>query len=173
MKQIEPKQVTIDDITYAVYPFDAMYAANLSGELGRFLGPIVSGMLPLLGTDDDLLTMDLSEAMPMLVSAFETLDGDRVERLLKKLLTDRKNISCEYRDETTGKIEQHILSLDLLNQIFCQNIGCMYMLAVEVIKVNYSGFFEKLLGQSGNLQEIIKAKMSGSTGSLMAAAFPS
>lgn len=154
MKQLEPKRVVIGDVAFAIYPFGAIYAANLSGELGKFLGPLAAGALPLIGSGNDVMEMDLKDAVPLVAGAFNTLDGDRVEMLLKKLLTDRGNISCQYRDETTGKAVQEVLTEDLADAIFCQDIYGMYRLAAEVINVNFSGFFRKLLGQFGNLEKI-------------------
>ncbi len=163
-KQLEPKKTVLGDVTYAIYPFGAMYAANLSGELGKFLGPIVAGALPLLGSDDgDVMELDLKEVMPLMMAAFETLDGDRVERLLKKLLTDRKNISCQYRDWATGEVIQAVLDAELADALFCQNIDDMYRLAVEVVNVNFSGFFKKLLGQSGKLKKMLGEMIPEST----------
>lgn len=163
VKQLDPKITVLGDVTYAIYPFGGMYAANLSGELGKFLGPIAAGALPLIGSDSDVMELDLKEAMPLIIGAFETLDGDKVENLLKKLLINKKNISCQYRDESTGEAVKSILTEDLANSLFCQDVYGMYRLAVEVINVNYSGFFKKLLGQSGNLKGILGTMTPGST----------
>ena len=71
IKQIEPNRVSLCGVDFAIYPFGAMKAANLSGELGKFLGPIVAGCLPLIGSnDDDVLSMDLKDAMPLITGAF-------------------------------------------------------------------------------------------------------
>lgn len=161
LKNMEPQRVTIDGVDFAIYPFGAMQAANLSGELGRFFGPMVSGLVPLaLGESDDVLSVDLKDAMPLVTMAFSTLDGDTVEKLLRKLLINGKNISCQYR-EHNGEVVQSVLDQDLLDVIFCQNIDGLYRLAYEVIKVNFSGFFKKLLIQSGaqNLKEKFLSKM--------------
>lgn len=84
IKQIEPNRVSLCGVDFAIYPFGAMKAANLSGELGKFLGPIVAGCLPLIGSnDDDVLSMDLKDAMPLITGAFSTLDGDTIEKLFR------------------------------------------------------------------------------------------
>ncbi len=162
LKQIEPKRITIEDVEFAIYPFGAMQAANLSGELGKFFGPMIAGLVPLVLGDsgDDVLSVDLKDAMPLVTMAFSTLDGDNVERLLRKLLIDGKNISCQYREDN-GEIRQGVLNQDLIDNIFCQNIDGLYRLAYEVINVNFSGFFKKLLAQSGvqNLKGTILSKM--------------
>lgn len=172
LKQIEPKKVTLCDVEFAIFPFGAMKAANLSGELGKFLGPIVAGALPLLGSNDDVMSLDLKDAMPMVTGAFSSLDGDVLEKLLRKLLLDG-NIACSYMDESTGQQLQGKLTQDLLDGIFCQNVDDMFRLAYEVITLNYSGFFKKLLGQSGSLSDKVAQMMSGSMETSMGAVFQS
>ena len=118
IKQIEPNRVSLCGVDFAIYPFGAMKAANLSGELGKFLGPIVAGCLPLIGSnDDDVLSMDLKDAMPLITGAFSTLDGDTIEKLFRKLLL-QQNISCSYTDPATGQPVQTWLTQDVLDQIF-------------------------------------------------------
>ena len=162
IKQIEPNRVSLCGVDFAIYPFGAMKAANLSGELGKFLGPIVAGCLPLIGSnDDDVLSMDLKDAMPLVTGAFSTLDGDTIEKLFRKLLL-QQNISCSYTDPATGQPVQTWLTQDVLDQVFCQNVDDMYRLAYEVINVNFKGFFKKLLGQSGGLSQKVVTILSGS-----------
>ena len=88
----------------------------------------------------------------MITGAFAALDGDKAEELLDKLLLRKGNISCQYRDQS-GSMVQEVLNQSLLDSLFCQNVDGLLRLAVEVIKVNYSGFFEKLLTQSGGLEK--------------------
>lgn len=161
LKQLEPKMVTLCDTEFAIYPFGAMKAANLSGELIKFFGPIVSGVVPLVLGSDDVMNMDLKNAMPLVMGAFSVMDGDTVEKLLNKLLLG-ENITCSHITEN-GRVQEK-LSVDILNDVFCQNIDDMYRLAYEVIKVNYAGFFEKLFnGQSGKLKETILKLISTNT----------
>lgn len=159
LKRIEPKIVTICDVEFAIYPFGAMKAANLSGELGKFFGPIVSGIIPLFGnmkpgeskdTIDDFLSIDLKDALPLVTEAFASLDGDIVEKLLRKLLLGG-NIKCRYRDDK-GNLETSTLTQDFLDEIFCQDVGELYRLAYEVISLNYAGFFKKLAARFGFLK---------------------
>ena len=148
LKRIEPKTVTICDVEFAIYPFGAMKATNLSGELGRFFGPIMSGIIPLLGSgNEDILSIDLKDAMPLVTGAFASLDGDNLEKLLRKLLLGG-NINCRYRDEN-GRLQTAALNQDLLDEIFAQEIDQLFRLAYEVIELNYKGFFGKLLARFG------------------------
>ena len=173
LKQTEPSKVTIGDIEYAVYPFPAFYAANISGELGKHLGPIVAGVLPLLGDGDkeseDVMGrlfnegVDYESLMPLIRDAFSSLDGDVMEALLRKLLIVKGNIACQYRN-SSGNIEQSTLTESLADEFFCQDITGMFKLALEVIKVNYGSFFELLPDQFGKDGEgIITFQTSKST----------
>ena len=176
LKRIEPKTVTICEVEFAIYPFGAMKAANLSGELGRFFGPIVSGIIPLIGSGEssvsngiDIMSVDLKDAMPLVTSSFASLDGDSVEKLLRKLLLGG-NISCRYRDDK-GELIVSVLSQDLLDEIFCQNVDDLYRLAYEVISLNYAGFFAKILARFGVQKGEETEEISEGTGSSTAASF--
>ena len=158
MRQLEPKRVTIGEVEYAIYPFGAFDAAAISGDLAKILGPFVAGLLPLVGADGETrLNGDLTEAMPAVTSAFQSLDGDKLQGILRQLLIVKKNISCEYRDENDHVVQQ-ILTIEVANQIFVGKLDEMIQLAVEVIKFNYAGFFTNLLDLYGGLTEDTPAK---------------
>lgn len=167
LKQIEPKIVNMCDASFAIYPFPAMKSASLSGELGKFFGPLVAGCLPLIAvdSDEDVLDLDIKNAMPLVTSAFSSLSGDSVEKILTKLLLDG-NIAVSYTDPSTGEKVQSRLNRAIFDELFCQDIGEAYRLAYEVINLNFKGFFKKLLGQSGKLNAIIEKIQSGSTENL-------
>ncbi len=137
MRQDEPTTIELHDNTYHIFPFPAMKAANLSGELFAILGPALRGLSSLTSEDSEV---DLTG----LTSFFATLNGDKVEGLLRKLLTANKNISVEIDGEPAKW-----LNGELADKIFCGAIGDMYRLAVEVIKVNYGDFFDFLGGLFG------------------------
>jgi len=78
------------------------------------------------------------------------ISGDKLEHLLKKLLVQHRNISFEPVGgpfETKKSSKPQLLTEDLANDMFCGDVQDMFILAFDVIKSNYSGFFEKL----GNL----------------------
>ena len=160
MKQIDPKIVKLSMAEFAIYPFGAMYAANLSAELGKFIGPVIVGILPAIAGGDEEngdaggISIDLNKSMPLIGSAFASLDGDTLEVLLKKLLVNRGNVSCMYYDEN-GNMRQEGLKTELIDELFCQNVEELYRLAFEVINVNYSGFFTKFLTQSGSPEKTV------------------
>lgn len=167
LKQIDPKRVTIGDVSYAIYPFPAFKAAGISGDLGKFLGPLLAGIMPFLGDQasiDRLLNDDIVKTIPMITTALNTLDSDKVEHILMELLVNNRNISCEYRDDT-GHVVQEQLTKELADDLFIGGLDNMVRLAVEVVKLNYGGFFTGLTTQSGSLVEAQSKFGSKTTGS--------
>ncbi len=145
MKQHETTEKKIGENTFYIRPFPAFTAANISGELISVLAPAVAGLAPLaMGADGsggevDIMNLDVASFS----GAMSSISGDKVENLLKKLLTKHDNISVETEDGV-----KH-LDNDLANEIFCGSTQDMFILAVEVINVNYKGFFKKISGQFG------------------------
>jgi hypothetical protein len=134
--------------TYHIRPFAAFTAANISGELAAVITPLLASIAPAVaGGEEDasLLDIDTEQAAPALSAAFSALSGDKVESLLKKLLTKHGNISVE----TDGELKQ--LDDNLVNELFCGEVQDVFVLAFEVVKVNFGGFFKKLGSLSGNL----------------------
>lgn len=154
----EPTQKQIGEYVFYIYPFSAFKAANISGELVSLISPILVSILPSVvnkDNDDDgdesLLDMDISAAMPSIMQACSTLDGDKVEHMMRLLLTQNRNISFEHEQERRVKW----LSEDDMDELFCGSIEDMFVLAVEVIKINFKGFFKKLGNLSGNPAELL------------------
>lgn len=154
----EPTQKQIGEYVFYIYPFSAFKAANTSGELVSLISPILVSVLPSVvnkDNDDDgdesLLDMDISAAMPSIMQACSTLDGDKVEHMMRLLLTQNRNISFEHEQERRVKW----LSEDDMDELFCGSIEDMFVLAVEVIKINFKGFFKRLGNLSGNPAELL------------------
>ena len=150
MKQMEVKaQREIDGNTFYIRPFPAFTAANISGELSSVIAPLLASLAPFLGAgtsnEKGFMDIDAADAAPAFAKGVEGLSGDKVESLLRKLLTKYKNISVELAD---GKDTQ-MLTDDLTNEVFCGNAQDMFILAFEVIKVNFSGFFKKISAPFG------------------------
>lgn len=149
-KRMQTRKVIIDGIEFTIFPFGAWYSASLSGELAKVLGPIVAGLAPLFLNGDvgSLLSRDLSEIMPGIMEALKSLDGDVIEKLLGDLLIKRDNVSCVYKDEDGRRVTE-VLTMDLADELFCQNIDGMLELAIEVVKFNFSGFFKRTFTRLG------------------------
>ena len=151
MKQHEIKQERVlGGNTFYVRPFGAFKAANMSGEIMSILMPIIARAAPIaVGAEVkngviNLLDMDAEKAAPHLANAMSGISGDKLELLLRKLLIQHKNISVEI----DGK-DAETLTADLADELFCGDMQDMFILAFDVIKANYSGFFEKLGSQFG------------------------
>lgn len=148
MKQFETKSKTINGNTFYIRPFPAFTAANLTGELAALVTPLLGALAPLIGgagSEKGLMDIDIDMAAPAVAGAFSSLSGDKLEMLMKKLLTKYNNISVELE----GENEAQKLNDDLANEIFCGDAQDMFILAFEVIRINFNGFFKKLGGQSG------------------------
>ncbi|WP_313579963.1 phage tail assembly chaperone [Lacrimispora sp.] len=153
LRQTEPKQVTVGGYDFYIRPFPAFKAANLSGELASLLVPLLASLAPLVqgegeddGSDIDLLDIDITEAAPGIVKAFEGISGDKIEKLLRKLLISNGHIAVLLSNEDGGT-EAEVLKEDLVNELFCGEMQDMFLLAFEVIRLNFNGFFKK----AGNL----------------------
>jgi len=140
MKQLEIKEITLEGNRYYVRPFPAMKAAGMSGELFSILGPILGSVLPMIVGAGNVLDMNVEG----LAGALSSLSGDKVERIVGELLVKHGNVSVEQEDGRTVRLTE-----DLANEMFCGEVHNMFLLAFEVIKENYAGFFEKVLPLSG------------------------
>ena len=141
MKQHETNKKEIGGNQFYIRPFPAFTAANISGELAAVLAPALSGIAGVVmnSNESNFLDIDVSSFS----GAMSGLSGDKVENLLKKLLTKNKNISVETEDGVK------LLDDDLANELFCGSAQDMFILAVEVINVNFKGFFGKLASRFG------------------------
>ena len=161
MKQLEPREVKVGENIYYIRPLPAFKTANLTGELAALVLPLVSGLAPLIAAvdpdkeDNGLLDIDVEDATPAVASAFAQLDGDKVEKILRHLLLSGNNISIEVPGEKT-----RLLSEDLANEVFCTDVQDMFILAFEVIRTNYNGFFKKLGDRFGKVAEWAEKTMA-------------
>ena len=175
MKQLESREVTVGENIFYIRPLPAFKAANLSGELAALVLPLVTGLTSLIpaGTTAEnmgngLFDIDVKDAGPAISAAFSSLSGDKIEAILKHLLIAGKNISVEVPGERV-----QILTEDLANEVFCEDVQDMFILAFEVIRTNYNGFFKKLGGRFGPVVEALKQTVTPSqtsTGSSTSAA---
>lgn len=152
MKRQTPTQVSIGDYNFYIYPFGALIASRLTGDLLALVTPILGAAAPLIGKqlnaeDGSLFDLEIEELAPVLSGAFSSLSGEQLERMMRQLLLDHKNIFFEGVEDEKPKL----LGQDDLNEIFCLELQDMYLLAWEVLKLNFKGFFKRLTGPSGNL----------------------
>lgn len=164
MKQLESREVTVGENIFYIRPLPAFKAANLSGELAALVLPLVTGLTSLIpaGTTAEnmgngLFDIDVKDAGPAISAAFSSLSGDKIEAILKHLLIARKNISVEIPGERV-----QVLTEDLANEVFCEDVQDMFILAFEVIRTNYNGFFKKLGGRFGPVVEALKKTVTPS-----------
>lgn len=164
MKQLESREVTVGENIFYIRPLPAFKAANLSGELAALVLPFVTGLTSLIpaGTTAEnmgngLFDIDVKDAGPAISAAFSSLSGDKIEAILKHLLIAGKNISVEVPGERV-----QILTEDLANEVFCEDVQDMFILAFEVIRTNYNGFFKKLGGRFGPVIEALKQTVTPS-----------
>lgn len=164
MKQLESREVTVGENIFYIRPLPAFKAANLSGELAALVLPLVTGLTSLIpaGTTAEnmgngLFDIDVKDAGPAINAAFSSLSGDKIEAILKHLLIAGKNVSVEVPGERV-----QILTEDLANEVFCEDVQDMFILAFEVIRTNYNGFFKKLGGRFGPVVEALKQTVTPS-----------
>lgn len=146
LKQHEPKEVKIGEVQFYIRPFSAFTAANISGEVISILSPLLSLVVPFAKAasgGESNLDVDLG-------NIGMSIPGDKLEKTIRKLLVDHRNIAVD----VDGKAE--ILSEDLANEIFCGEAQYMYLLAFEVIKINFPGIFDALKRRFGNVGEAIE-----------------
>lgn len=187
MKRMERTEKVIGENTFYIVPFAAFTATNISAELSAVLAPMLGSMGAMIGGIDvdaamkaasqpsfnaenateedrgvsvtDIMNMDMEKVLPALAAAFGSLSGDRLERLMRRLLVDNKNISVE-GESTDGRTVT--LDKDLADEVFCGDIQDMFILCYEVIKVNFSGFFKKLGVQFGRQLRAMTAEETSS-----------
>lgn len=152
MKQQEATRIAIGDYNFYITQFPAMTAANMTGDLAALATPVLVGLAPILGKalnqeDGSVLNTDIGGEAPAIAGAFSAITGDKLERLLQKLLIDHKNISYEGMDDE----KPQRLDKDAVNEVFCGEVQDMFILAFDVIKLNFSGFFKKLTSRFGSL----------------------
>jgi hypothetical protein len=142
MKQHEIKrEKEIGGVKFYIRAFPAFTAANISGDLAAAISPAMAGLVPLAMQrgQADIMNIDVSQFS----GALAGLSGDKLEALLKKLLTKHGNISVETDDGVK------LLDNDLGDEVFCGEVQNMFILAFEVIQANFGGFFKNLAGQFG------------------------
>ena len=160
LKQFEVKKERVmNGHTFFVRPFPAFVSANLSGEVTALLVPIIGSIAPALG-GGNLMDADVELAVSGIARGMATLSGDKVESLLKKLLVQHRNITVQLE----GEREAEHLTEDLANEVFCGEAQDMFVLAADVVMVNFGGFFTKIKEKLGPLLEGFLEKVQKTSG---------
>jgi len=163
MKQFKTTEKVLNGNRYFIRPFPAFVSANLSGEISAIILPVLSSAMQRLpdavkNGNESILDVDVSVVAPALSNGLSSLSGDKVEALLKKILINHNNISVQLEGERDAKA----LTEDLANELFCEDVQDMFVLAWEVIRVNYAGFFKKLGSLSGGVLDAFLQKANPS-----------
>ena len=156
MKNVEPLHKQIGEYEFHIHPFSAFKSANVGGELISVISPILVSVLPALtgGSDDtekSIFDIDISSAMPSIMQACSSLDGDKLEGILKSLICKHRNIA--FNSAESSKVVW--LTEDEADDIFRASIEDMFVLAFEVIKLNFKGFFKNLGNLSGSQGKLL------------------
>lgn len=154
VKQFEPTKVKVGEYQYLIYPFPAFRAANISGELFSLLAPIAASMVSLIPDNKSVLDAGVENAVPQISAAFGLLDGNKVERILEKLLIDQQNVVVDFENG-----EADYLTKELADNLFCGNAQLLYVLAYHVIRVNYEDFFGKTAALFGKQETAATGRM--------------
>ena len=132
LKMMNPSIQQVGDNLFYIYPLPAFPSANLFGKITAVLSPLLGGIAGVFGEAGDKKIMDIGveEAIPHLIEAFSSLSGDKLEDLLRDLLLKGYVYVCK-----AGSENVELLTEDTSNEIFCQNMQDMFVLAFHVIKV--------------------------------------
>lgn len=166
MRRMQTIEKVIGENTFYIRPFGAFAAANISGELAALLSPILAGIAPLFGGLDtgdggsdaaaNPLDMDIEEAMPAISSALSTISGNKVERMMRRLLIDQQNISVQGEDTDGDTV---ILDKDLADEVFCGELQDKLYRAIIII--NYEAI---CCGAEGADEIVVRKFIESSVG---------
>ena len=156
MKQQEATRVSIGDYNFYIRPFPALVAANMTGDLANMAMPLLASLAPIIGDqlkdeEEGKSVLD-TDVAPAISGAFSSLTGDKLEKLMRKLLIKQRNIAYAGMDDEKPKP----LEENDLNEVFCGDVQDMFILAYHVIKLNYAGFFEKIASRFGSLSGLVE-----------------
>ena len=157
MKRDDNKKVTLGGYNFYIYPFGAMRAAHISGDLFGVAAPLVAAIASLLsanGLDDSnesIMDMDAGKAIRYIIPAFSTINGETVEKLIRLLIIKYQNVAYDTDEDQVAKW----LDENEVDIVFRRDLPNLYMLAWEVIKLNFGGFFEMLSNLFGEQDGVL------------------
>ena len=105
---------------------------------------MIGSIAPLVADKKISLDDDVATAAPQLATAFSSLSGEKLERLMKKLLCSQNIVT---------KTDGEWLTEEMADEIFCGKVDEMFQLAFFVLRENFGGFFEKAGSLFGKLTQ--------------------
>lgn len=173
LKQQEVSEYTIGEYTFYVKPFSAMKSVNISADLTKTIGPAVGGIFSLLGSvagednpggdvESVLSRIDPQKAVTVLREALTTLDGDDLERVVRRLLIDYHNVSVS-GPMTEDKAVP--MDMNIFNDVFCCETQNIYLLCWDVINLNFGSFFGDMKLRFGDLTGVMGNQIMSDTAS--------
>lgn len=148
MRQAQPKEVKIKGHKCYIYKFGAMDATMIFGDLVKTLSPLI-GLVSIFAEKG----IDTEISPELIANVFKGIDGETLKKYIKTLLIDYENVFIEYDGEAEKVTENN------LNKVFTGQIDGIFELMFEVLKENYSSFFDKSESRIGRAL----AKLTGMT----------
>lgn len=149
MADFQPVRKEIGGYTFYIRPMAAMKCAAMSGELAAVVVPLMAALLPMVG--GDVQDINLVEAAPAIAGAFSNLSGEKLQKLMYKLLVEDRTIGVEGPD-----LKATMLDEQTLDKVFAGNAQNMFVLAFYVINTNFGDFFATLGTQYGGAIEKLR-----------------
>lgn len=150
MADFKPVRKEIGGYTFYIRPMGAMKCAAMSGELAAVVVPLMAALLPLAGGDNQ--EIDIVKATPAIASAFSSLSGEKLQKLIYTLLVEDRTIGVE----GPGINGATMMDEKTMDMVFAGNAQNMFILAFYVINTNFGDFFGSLGTQYGNVIEKLK-----------------
>ena len=153
-RAIQPVEKELAGYVFYIRPFAAFVSSNVFTDILSIISPLAMSLLPALfdedgdGEEKSLLDMDLEKAAPFVIKAFSSISSEKMDKTLKALLIRERNI--HFAEVGGQENDVALLDYDTANAMFVGDLADMYLLAFEVIRINYGNFFERLSNRSGS-----------------------
>lgn len=150
---------------FYIRPMNPFLSLRLLGDLQKLVAPVVGNIFAAFGDKKDKKKdekqevaeaeskeekglfdrdFDMAAVEKTFTAIAEHIDGDKIEKMCSRILDkDYIAVSIDGREaEPLGRAQ--------LNELFTGNITDMFILVVEVLKVNYQDFTKLFKSLSGN-----------------------
>ena len=161
LKRMEMRDVSVGEYRFKIRPFGAKDSTYIFGDVASIILPIL-GTVSVATNSKDAVSMEVLDGIDMdkesLVKALSRVNGSALTKLVSELLLEHSNVLT--LNPETGVYK--VMTEDDFDEIFCQNLARMFGLCAEVIRLNYSGFFNDASTLFGNLFKVHQAGRSNS-----------